>query len=90
MFYQDLKVIDIAHTLLYHLEDGSEDLIDNDDSIAYLIHMYKLLLYMIPKIPIYTMHCFKVSKKVRDKVNVDMARFWWGQKQDERKIHSAS
>ena len=55
MFYQGHKVIDSAHTLLHHLEDSSKDLtelvdcpytsqivvrlIDNDDSVAYMIHM---------------------------------------------------
>ena len=29
-------------------------------------------------IPIYTMQCFKVPKKVCDEINADMAGFWWG------------
>ena len=41
-------------------------------------------------IPIYTMQCFKVPKKVCDEVNSTMARFWWGQKQEEMEIHWAS
>ena len=36
---------------------------------------------------IYTMQCFKVPKKVCDEVNAAMADFWWGQQQEERKIH---
>ena len=38
-------------------------------------------------IPIYTMQCFRVPKKVCEEVNAAMARFWWGQKEDEKKIH---
>ena len=41
-------------------------------------------------IPIYTMQCFKIPKKICDEINAKMASFWWGQKDDERKIHWVS
>ena len=41
-------------------------------------------------IPIYTMQCLKVPKKVCEEVNAKMASFWWGQKDEEKKIHWAS
>ena len=49
-----------------------------------------LIKVVASAIPIYTMQCFKVPKKVYDEVNRAMAEFWWGQKQDKRKIHCES
>ena len=34
--------------------------------------------------------CNKVLRKVCDEINGAMAGFWWGQKQEERKIHWVS
>ncbi|KAI4299996.1 hypothetical protein L6164_033416 [Bauhinia variegata] len=39
-------------------------------------------------IPTYTiMSCFRLSKSFRQEMNQLMARFWWGQTNEERKIY---
>ena len=38
-------------------------------------------------IPAYTVACFKFPKKVCDSMNSFIAKFWWGQKVEERKVH---
>ena len=38
-------------------------------------------------IPTYIMGCFKVPKKVCEEMNKEVANFWWGQKEKERRIH---
>ena len=36
---------------------------------------------------IYTMQCSKIPKKIYEEINAKMAKFWWGQKHEESKIH---
>ena len=35
----------------------------------------------------YTIACFKFPKRLCESMNGSLARFWWGQKFEERKIH---
>ena len=37
-------------------------------------------------IPTYTMSCFKISDSLCDDLTSMIRNFWWGQKQDERKM----
>ncbi|KAF7831683.1 reverse transcriptase [Senna tora] len=41
-------------------------------------------------IPIYPMACFKFPKAVCDDLNSVLAKFWWGQKREEGRIHWVS
>ncbi|XP_058222864.1 uncharacterized mitochondrial protein AtMg00310-like [Rhododendron vialii] len=38
-------------------------------------------------LPVYAMSCFKLPEGLCHQIEAAMARFWWGQKCDERKIH---
>ena len=38
-------------------------------------------------VPIYTMACIKFLIKICDDINSAIANFWWGQNEDERKVH---
>lgn len=38
-------------------------------------------------VPNHAMTCFKLQKKLCQDLNAIVARFWWGQKNDERRIH---
>ncbi|KAF7826245.1 reverse transcriptase [Senna tora] len=38
-------------------------------------------------VPIYPMACFKFPKVVCDDLNRELAKFWWGQKKEEGRIH---
>ena len=38
-------------------------------------------------IPTYAMNCFRLPKTWCDEINGLIARYWWGQKGDERKLH---
>jgi hypothetical protein len=38
-------------------------------------------------IPTYAMNCFRLPKAWCEEVNSLIARYWWGQKKDERKLH---
>uniref|UniRef100_A0A2N9IH27 Reverse transcriptase domain-containing protein n=1 Tax=Fagus sylvatica TaxID=28930 RepID=A0A2N9IH27_FAGSY len=38
-------------------------------------------------IPTYAMNCFRLPKAWCEEVNGLIARYWWGQKKDERKLH---
>lgn len=46
-----------------------------------------LLKSVAQSIPSYVMNCFLLSPSVIYRINQCMARFWWGQKADERRIH---
>ncbi|KAJ9152905.1 hypothetical protein P3X46_026413 [Hevea brasiliensis] len=46
-----------------------------------------LLKAVATAIPVYAMTCFRIPRSVCQSINSIMANFWWGQKQDERKIH---
>ncbi|XP_042958008.1 uncharacterized protein LOC122293496 [Carya illinoinensis] len=45
-----------------------------------------LLKAVALSIPTYTMSCFKLPRSLCSNLEEMMARFWWGQKSDERKI----
>ncbi|PRQ25936.1 hypothetical protein RchiOBHm_Chr6g0289111 [Rosa chinensis] len=38
-------------------------------------------------IPSYVMNCFEVPKHICSEMHMLMARFWWGEAEEERKIH---
>ena len=38
-------------------------------------------------IPTYSMSMFKILKRVCDDINSALAKYWWGQTRDEKKIH---
>lgn len=38
-------------------------------------------------LPVYCMSCFKLPKGICNAVNKEVAAYWWGQKEKERKIH---
>ena len=38
-------------------------------------------------IPTYTMGMFKIPKALCDTINSTLAKYWWGQTKDEKKIH---
>ena len=38
-------------------------------------------------IPTYTMGLFKIPKALCDTINSALAKYWWGQTKDEKKIH---
>ena len=38
-------------------------------------------------VPAYMMACFKFPKKLCNSMNSSIAKFWWGQKAEERKVH---
>ena len=38
-------------------------------------------------IPTYSMSMFKISKKICEDINLALEKYWWGQTQDEKKIH---
>ena len=38
-------------------------------------------------IPTYAMNCFKLPKTWCEEINSLIARYWWGQKNEERKLH---
>lgn len=41
-------------------------------------------------IPSYAMSCFKLPSKLYVEIESMMGKYWWGQKNDERKIHWVS
>ena len=41
-------------------------------------------------IPTYTVSCFKIPDSLRDDLTSMIRNFWWGQKQDERKMSRLS
>lgn len=38
-------------------------------------------------LPVYFMFCFKLPKGICNEVTKQVASYWWGQKENERKIH---
>ena len=42
---------------------------------------------MAQAIPTYSMSMFKISKKIYDDINSMLAKYWWGQTRNEKKIH---
>lgn len=46
-----------------------------------------LLKAVIQSIPTYVMSCFELHKQLCNDIHQCMARFWWGAKGDEKKIH---
>lgn len=49
-----------------------------------------LLKAVTLSIPTYMMSCFKLPDTFCDDLSRMMAHFWWGQKEDERKIYSVN
>ncbi|XP_035551721.1 uncharacterized protein LOC118349890 [Juglans regia] len=49
-----------------------------------------LLKAVAMAIPSYAMSCFKLPPRLCSKIESMMARYWWGQKQEERNIHCLS
>ena len=52
-------------------------------SLTNLILIQRLLI-----IPSYSMSLFKLPKSICDNINFLLARYWWGQNHEERKIRS--
>lgn len=46
-----------------------------------------LIKSVISFIPTYFMSCYKLPKGCCDEINAMIARFWWGQNVEERRIH---
>ena len=46
-----------------------------------------LIKTMAQAIPTYSMSLFKLPKSICDNINSLVARYWWGQNREERKIH---
>ena len=46
-----------------------------------------LIKTMAQAIPTYSMSMFKISKKICDDINSMLAKYWWGQTRNEKKIH---
>ena len=47
-----------------------------------------MLIKMVAQtIPTYSMSIFKLPKKVCDDINSVLAKYWWGQTRNEKKIH---
>ena len=46
-----------------------------------------LIKTMAQAIPTYSMSMFKISKKIYDDINSMLAKYWWGQTRNEKKIH---
>ena len=38
-------------------------------------------------IPMYSMIIFKIPRAVYDRMNLVLAKYWWGETQNEQKIH---
>ena len=48
----------------------------------------EVLIKMIAQgIPTYSMSMFKIPKKICDNISLVLAKYWWGQTWDEKKIH---
>lgn len=46
-----------------------------------------LLKSVVLALPTYVMSCYRLPKELCRNICSEMARFWWGQREDERKIH---
>jgi hypothetical protein len=46
-----------------------------------------LIKVVAQAIPTYAMNCFRLPKAWCEEVNSLIARYWWGQKKEERKLH---
>lgn len=46
-----------------------------------------LIKTMAQAIPTYSMSLFKLPRTICDNINSLLAKYWWGQKHEERKIH---
>jgi hypothetical protein len=46
-----------------------------------------LIKAVVQAIPVYAMSCFRISDGICDSLNSLMSNFWWGQCENERKVH---
>ena len=46
-----------------------------------------LIKIVTQAIPTYTMGIFKIPKTLCDTINSTLAKYWWGQTKNEKKIH---
>lgn len=46
-----------------------------------------LIKIVVQAIPTYSMNIFKISKALCDAINSILAKYWWGQSNNESKIH---
>ena len=46
-----------------------------------------LIKIVAQAIPTYTMRMFKIPKALCNIINSTLAKYWWGQTKDEKKIH---
>lgn len=46
-----------------------------------------LIKFVAQAIPTYFMSCFRIPDGVIDKIRATIVRFWWGQKDEERRTH---
>ena len=46
-----------------------------------------LIKIVTQSIPTYTMGIFKIPKTLFDIINSTLAKYWWGQTKNEKKIH---
>ncbi|KAF7146289.1 hypothetical protein RHSIM_Rhsim04G0067000 [Rhododendron simsii] len=46
-----------------------------------------LIKSVLLTIPSYAMSCFRLPKQLMNQISAEIAKFWWGSKEGERKIH---
>ncbi|KAF7154602.1 hypothetical protein RHSIM_Rhsim01G0174200 [Rhododendron simsii] len=46
-----------------------------------------LIKSILLTIPSYAMSCFRLPKQLMNQISAEIAKFWWGSKEGERKIH---
>lgn len=66
--------------VLQKLEGWKEKLLNQAGKEVFL----KSIVFALPA---YAMMCFKLLEGLCHQIEVAMARFWWSQKNNERKIH---
>ena len=53
----------------------------------YKVSREVLIKTVTQAIPTYSMNMFKIPNRVCDDINSVLAKYWWGQTQDENKFH---